>query len=423
MSNAALAAGRWARPDGQGARVHVFDTTLRDGEQAPGCSMTPAEKLRVARALTALGVDILEAGFPAASDGDWAAVRGIAAEVGCGPDAPVVCALARATPGDIDRAASAVAPARRARIHTFIATSDVHIRHKLATTRDAVLRQARDMVAHARSLCADVEFSPEDATRSDRGFLFEVLAAVVEAGATTLNIPDTVGYAMPDEYAALIRAVVRRHPAPVVVSTHCHDDLGMAVANTLAGVRAGARQVECTVNGLGERAGNAALEEVVVALAARPDAHHVATGIRLAEIGAASRVVAECSGTAVPPNKAVVGANAFAHESGIHQDGVLKHRRTYEILDAESLGLTGARLVLGKHSGRHAFRHHLNALGHTLDEDEIELAFRRFKEAADRNKALSNRDIEAILWGEAARVRAARSTVRAAAVDQPGAHQ
>jgi 2-isopropylmalate synthase len=418
VSNAAAVTRRIPAPDGSRTRVLVLDTTLRDGEQAPGCAMTPAEKLCVARALAALRVDIIEAGFPAASDGDWAAVRGIAAEVGCGPDAPVVCALARATTADIERAASAVALATKARIHTFIATSDVHIRHKLATTRDAVLHRVREMVAHAGALCADIEFSPEDATRSDRGFLFEVLAAAVEAGATTLNIPDTVGYAMPDEYESLIRAIVRRHPAPVVVSTHCHDDLGMAVANTLSGVRAGARQIECTMNGLGERAGNAALEEVVVALAARRDAHRVATGIRLAEIGAASRTVAECSGAAVPPNKAVVGANAFAHESGIHQDGVLKHRRTYEILDAESLGLTGARLVLGKHSGRHAFRHHLNALGHALSDDEVEIAFRRFKEAADGNKALSDRDIIGILRGEAAR--AAQSTVREATVDQPG---
>lgn len=416
-------------PDAPVTRALVFDTTLRDGEQAPGCSMTPPQKLRVARALTALGVDIIEAGFPAASDGDWEGVSGIAAEVGRGPDAPMICALARATTDDIDRAASAVAHATRPRVHTFISTSDVHIHHKLASTRDAVLRRAGEMVAYAKSLCADVEFSPEDATRSDRGFLLEVLAAAVESGATTLNIPDTVGYATPEEYSDLIGTIVRRFatagPAsggtarpgqsagePIVISTHCHDDLGMAVANTLAGIRAGARQVECTLNGLGERAGNAALEEVVVALAARQDAHGVSTGIRLNQIGVASRIVSECSGTVIPPNKAIVGANAFAHESGIHQDGVLKHRKTYEILDAESLGLTGAHLVLGKHSGRHAFRKHVAALGHALGERQIEIAFRQFKETADRKKTLDDRDIEFILRGDA---------VRAAAADQPRA--
>jgi 2-isopropylmalate synthase len=392
-------------------RALVFDTTLRDGEQSPGCSMTPAEKLRVARALARLGVDVIEAGFPAASDGDWEAVSAIAAEVGRGTGAPVICGLARATVDDIERAASAVGHAARGRIHTFISTSDLHIRHKLASTRDAVLRRASEMVAHARSLCADVEFSPEDATRSDRGFLLEVLAAAVESGATTLNIPDTVGYATPEEYGDLIRAVVRSVSEPVVVSTHCHDDLGLAVANTLAGIRAGARQFESTVNGLGERAGNAALEEVVVALAARHDAHRVSTGVQLSQIGEASRVVARCTGVAVPANKAIVGANAFAHESGIHQDGVLKHRRTYEILDAESLGLTGARLVLGKHSGRHAFRQHIAALGHALDEPHFEIAFRQFKDSADRQKTLSDRDIVAIIRCNAA---------LAAAVDQPG---
>ncbi len=340
------------------SRALVFDTTLRDGEQAPGCSMTTPQKLRVARALARLGVDVIEAGFPAASVGDWEAVSAVAADVGRSAVAPVICALARTTAGDIERAGTAVAHATRGRIHTFISTSDVHIHHKLASTREAVLRRTAEMVALARSRCSDVEFSPEDATRSDRGFLLEVLAAAVESGARTINIPDTVGYATPDEYADLIGTIAQKFVAnrpasvpgsdaaelphgPVVVSTHCHDDLGLAVANTLAGVRAGARQVECTLNGLGERAGNAALEEVVVALAARRDAHGVDTGIRLAEIGGASRVVAECSGVAVPPNKAIVGANAFAHESGIHQDGVLKHRRTYEILDAESLGLTG----------------------------------------------------------------------------------
>jgi len=389
-------------------RVRIFDTTLRDGEQAPGCTMTPAEKLQVALALARLGVDVIEAGFPAASTGDWQAVHEIAARVGARADAPVICALARATPRDIAQAASAIQPARRRRIHTFLATSDLHITHKLQSTRPDVLQQVADMVKLARTLADDVEFSPEDATRSDPGFLFEVLAAAVESGATTLNIPDTVGFTTPEEYFALITSIRTTvvGARPIVLSTHCHDDLGMAVANSLAGVRAGARQVECTVNGLGERAGNAALEEVVMALGTRPALYGVQTTICRSEIGPASRLVARCTGVKVPPNKAVVGANAFAHESGIHQDGVIKHRQTYEILDAEQLGLEGARLVLGKHSGRHALRRHLTALGYTLDAAELEAVFARFKAVADRKKVVDDRELEVIVAGEIARTTA-----------------
>ncbi|HEY3285827.1 MAG TPA: 2-isopropylmalate synthase [Gemmatimonadaceae bacterium] len=387
------------------APVLIFDTTLRDGEQAPGCTMTPAEKLQVAGALARLGVDVIEAGFPAASPGDWQAVHEIAGRIGGRADAPVICALARATPRDIAQAASAILPARRRRIHTFIATSDLHIQHKLQSTRAEVLTRAAEMVRLARSLSDDVEFSPEDATRSDPVFLHEVLAAAVEAGATTLNIPDTVGFTTPEEYFALIASIREQvvRDRPIVLSTHCHDDLGLAVANSLAGVRAGARQVECTVNGLGERAGNAALEEVVMAIATRPTVYGAQTGIRCSEIGAASRIVSRCTGMRVPPNKAVVGANAFAHEAGIHQDGILKHRQTYEILDAAQLGLEGARLVLGKHSGRHALKRHLATLGYTLDAAEVEAVFARFKEVADRKKVVDDRELEAIVAGEIAR--------------------
>ncbi len=388
--------------------VRIFDTTLRDGEQAPGCTMTPSEKLAVARKLASLRVDIIEAGFPAASPGDWQAVHTIAAEVGAGAGAPVIAGLARCNAADLEQAASAIAPATHRRIHTFIATSDLHIQEKLRSTRDAVLARTADMVRFARQHCDDVEFSPEDATRSDQAFLFEVLHAAIEAGATTLNIPDTVGYTTPEEYFALIAAI--KHSVvgtrDVVISTHCHDALGLAVANSLAGVRAGARQVECTINGLGERAGNAALEEVVMALAVRPQQYGVHSSIVTREIGSTSRLVARCTGVRVPPNKAVVGANAFAHESGIHQDGILKNRRTYEILNAELLGLEGARLVLGKHSGRNAFRRHLAALGHELDETEFEAVFNRFKEVADRKKVLTDREIEAIIEGETSRASA-----------------
>ncbi len=385
--------------------VRIFDTTLRDGEQSPGCTMTRDEKLRIARQLTRLGVDIIEAGFPAASPGDWEAVHAIATEVGTAAGAPVICGLARANPDDITRCADAIAPATRRRIHTFLATSDIHLEHKLRLTRAQALDTVRRMVALARTRADDVEFSPEDACRSDLGFLHEVLHAAIEAGATTLNIPDTVGYITPEEYFAIIAGIRAQvvGARDVVLSTHCHDDLGLAVANSLAGVRAGARQVECTINGIGERAGNAALEEVVMALHTRPALYGVGSRLATHEIGRASRLVAQCTGSRVPPNKAIVGRNAFAHEAGIHQDGVLKHRLTYEIMNADLVGLEGGRLVLGKHSGRHALRKHLEANGHALADDDFTRVFQRFKELADRKKVVDDRDLEAIVAGETRR--------------------
>ena len=373
--------------------VRIFDTTLRDGEQAPGCTMTRDEKLEVAHQLARMGVDIVEAGFPASSSGDFEAVRAIALEV----DGPVICGLARANAADIDRCWAAVEPSSRRRIHTFLATSDIHLQHKLRMSRSQVVRAVTDMVAHARTYCDDVEFSPEDAGRSDPAFLHEVLNAAVASGATTLNIPDTVGYVTPDEYSAMIAAIRARVPPHVVISTHCHDDLGLAVANSLAGVRAGARQIECTINGLGERAGNASLEECVMALHTRAAAFGVTTRIVTHELARASRLVSHCTGVRVPPNKAIVGANAFAHEAGIHQDGVLKHPLTYEIMRADTVGMETNPLVLGKHSGRHAFRTHIRDLGYELADDELARAFARFKEIADKKKIIEDRDIEAVI--------------------------
>ena len=383
-------------------RLRIFDTSLRDGEQAPGCTMSAAQKLAVATQLARLGVDIIEAGFPAASPGESAAVREIAARVGT-PSGPVICGLARATPGDIATCARAIEPAARRRIHTFIATSDLHLAHKLRMTRPEVLARVTDAVQCARSFGDDVEFSPEDGSRTDVTFLREVLHAAVEAGATTLNVPDTVGYATPDEYAALIAGacgVAARAPG-VVVSAHCHDDLGMAVANSLAAIRAGARQVECTVNGIGERAGNAALEEIVMAVHTRQELFGVTTGIDTRELGGTSRLVAECTGIELPPNKAVVGANAFAHESGIHQDGMLKHRATYEIMAPESVGAAGTSLVLGKHSGRSALVARLRALGFELAEHDVAAVFGRFKELTDRQKVVDDRDLLSLVAGSA----------------------
>lgn len=366
--------------------------------------MTLEEKLDIARQLARLGVDIIEAGFPAASPGDWEAVQAIASEVGV-EGGPIICGLARANRQDIDRCHSATSAAVRKRIHVFLATSDIHLEHKLRMTRPEVLDAAASMVSYARERCDDVEFSPEDASRSDPEFLHDVLRAAVESGATTLNIPDTVGYSTPDEYAALIRGIRERVVGDrhVVVSTHCHDDLGLAVANSLAGVQAGARQVECTVNGIGERAGNASLEEVVMALHTRRAVFGTSSAVDTRELARTSRLVSSCTGVHVPPNKAIVGANAFAHEAGIHQDGVLKNRLTYEIMSAETVGLDGNILVLGKHSGRHAFRKHLEAMGHELTDEELRHAFARFKEIADRKKLLDERDIEAIVSGEARR--------------------
>ncbi len=383
-------------------QVRIFDTTLRDGEQAPGCTMTLEEKLEVARQLARLNVDIIEAGFPAASPGDWAAVREIAREVGT-PNGPIIAALARANRDDIEKAWSAIQPAAKKRIHTFMSTSDIHLEHQFRKTREEALVIIREMVSFARSLCDDVEFSPMDAGRSDPLFLRQAVAVAIEAGATTLNIPDTVGYLTPDEYGAMIRDLYENVPGikQCILSTHCHDDLGVAVANSLAGVRNGARQVECTINGIGERAGNASLEEVVMAIHTRGQFYGVRTQINTREIARTSRLVSSFIGVPVPPNKAIVGANAFAHESGIHQDGVLKYRQTYEIMSAETVGLDGSELVLGKHSGRHAFRTKLNAMGIELEsEEEFQHLFERFKDLCDRKKRVDERDILALVTGE-----------------------
>jgi len=383
--------------------VRIFDTTLRDGEQSPGCTMSLDEKLAVARQLSALGVDVIEAGFPAASGGVADAVRAVAELVG-ETDGPVVCGLARANDADVVACANAVAAARRRRIHVFIATSDIHLRHKLRLSRSEALARARDAVAAARSYVGDVEFSPEDATRSDAGFLMDVLAAVIDAGATTLNIPDTVGYATPVEYENLIGRIcaLAAKTSGVVVSTHCHDDLGLAVANSLAGVRAGARQVECTINGIGERAGNASLEEVVMALHTRSDHFGVRTKLDTRELMRASRTVSSSTGTYVAPNKAVVGANAFAHEAGIHQDGMLKHASTYEIMRPDTVGADGSSLIMGKHSGRHALRQRLAAMGYVFDDERFRDVFARFKELADRKKVIGDRDLAALAGVHAA---------------------
>ncbi len=389
-------AGRDVRPDDD--RIRIFDTTLRDGEQAPGCTMTLVEKLGIAHQLARLRVDVVEAGFPAASDGDWAAVHEIAGEVG-GGDGPAICGLARANERDIERCWTAVEPAANPRIHIFLATSDVHMKHKLGMTRAQVVAAAARAVSHAVSLGADVEFSAEDAARSDPQFLHEVLTVALQCGATTLNVPDTVGYSTPDEYGALIAGVRANVPGVenVTISAHCHDDLGLAVANSLAAARAGARQAECTINGIGERAGNAALEEFVMALHTRRSFFGLYTNIETRELACTSRLVSECTGIDVPPNKAIVGANAFAHEAGIHQDGVLKNRLTYEIMSADTVGWNGIGLVLGKHSGRHALRAKTESLGYELTDEELSLLFARFKELADRKKLLDEHDIRALL--------------------------
>ena len=385
--------------------VTIFDTTLRDGEQSPGATLTSAEKLEVARGLARLGVDVIEAGFPAASPDDLEAVRKIAIEVGNSPDGgrvPVICGLARATIGDVDKAWEAVRPAAHPRIHTFIATSDIHLHYKLKMTRPQVVARAREVVSYAHSLCADVEFSPEDAGRSDPEFLYEVLAAAIEAGATTLNIPDTVGYTIPAEFGALIAGIIKNTPGieKCVVSVHCHNDLGLATANTLAGLQAGARQAEVTINGIGERAGNTALEEVVMALQTRPAQYGLDTGIDATQIARLSKLVSNYTGMAVQPNKAIVGANAFAHEAGIHQDGMLKNHQTYEIMRPESVGASQTRLVMGKHSGRHALKTRLASLGYALEEAELSLVFERFKLLADRKKVITDADLEALVSDE-----------------------
>ncbi|MHA7836387.1 MAG: 2-isopropylmalate synthase [bacterium] len=377
-------------------RVRIFDTTLRDGEQSPGCSMNLQEKLAIARQLERLGVDVIEAGFPIASDGDFESVRAIAKEL----ERTTVCGLARTGQMDVERAGQAVESARHPRIHTFIATSDIHLKHKLRMSHDQVLEEVDRAVRQARGLVDDVEFSAEDATRSDWDYLVKVFSTAVAAGASTLNVPDTVGYTTPEEYRALIE-YLRAHvegAVDVVFSVHCHNDLGLAVANSLAAVRAGAGQVECTVNGIGERAGNTSLEEVVMALKTRSEAFDGRdTRIQTREIYPASRLLSSITGVQVQPNKAIVGDNAFAHEAGIHQDGVLKAAITYEIMTPESIGRASNELVLGKHSGRHAFRDRLSELGFEIEGEDFERAFKRFKTLADAKKVIYNEDLEAIV--------------------------
>ena len=389
--------------------VLVFDTTLRDGEQSPGATLDVHEKLEIARQLSRLGVDICEAGFPIASPGDFEAVQRFATEFGpltegrATGQPMTIAGLARANREDIARAYEAVKPAPRHRVHTFLATSDIHLTHKLKISREECVQRVREAVAFARSLCDDVEFSPEDAGRSDPDFLCTVLGEAIAAGARTLNIPDTVGYTTPEEFSQLI-AYLRQHTPGAeraIFSVHCHNDLGLATANTLAAVRAGARQVEVTINGIGERAGNTSLEEVVMAIHTRPQYFKVRTNVDTTQIIRTSRMVSSYTGMVVQPNKAIVGANAFAHEAGIHQDGMLKSHLTYEIMRPETVGLSSSRLVLGKHSGRHAFRVRLQEMGYTdLSEEEINLAFERFKRWADKKKVVTDADIEAIIADE-----------------------
>jgi 2-isopropylmalate synthase len=379
-------------------RVLIFDTTLRDGEQSPGISLNTQEKLEIAQQLARLGVDVIEAGFPITSPGDFEAVQEIARTV----DGPVIAGLARTHVADIDAAWNAVRDAARPRIHTFISTSDIHIRHQLQSTREDVLGQARAAVAHAKQYVDDVEFSPMDATRADVEFTAEVCATAIAEGATTINIPDTVGYTMPHEYSDLLARLYELVPElrDVVLSVHCHDDLGLAVANSFAGLLAGARQVECAINGIGERAGNASLEEIVMLLRTRESDVGLRTGIATREIARASRLVSRLTGYPVQPNKAIVGRNAFAHESGIHQDGVLKERTTYEIMDATTVGLEANSIVLGKHSGRHALQQALAELGIDLTGQGLNTAFKRFKAIADKKKHVTAMDLEALVTDE-----------------------
>jgi 2-isopropylmalate synthase len=386
------------KPADDANRVHIFDTTLRDGEQSPGISLNTAEKVEIAQQLARLGVDVIEAGFPITSPGDFEAVEAISRNV----EGPVVCGLARTHKADIDAAWGAIRDAQRPRIHTFISTSDIHIEHQLQTDREDVKGQARAAVALAKSYCDDVEFSPMDATRADIEFTAEVCAIAVEEGATVVNIPDTVGYTTPEEYADYFRRLYDLVPGlrEVETSVHCHDDLGLAVANSYAGVLAGARQVECAVNGIGERAGNCSLEEIVMLIRTREDTHGLTTGVNSRELARTSRMVSRLTGYPVQPNKAVVGRNAFAHESGIHQDGVLKERTTYEIMDATEVGLESNSIVLGKHSGRHALRDALEQLGFKVEGNALNAAFKRFKEVADRKKQVTALDLEAIVSDE-----------------------
>jgi 2-isopropylmalate synthase len=371
-------------------RIVVFDTTLRDGEQSPGASLTHREKLELAHLLAQLNVDVIEAGFPIASPDDFAAVHAIAETI----QGPTIAALARTMDKDIDRAGNAIAPARKRRIHTFSSGSDIHLKNMLKMTRAQNIERSVKAVKFALTFTDDVEYSAQDTTRADRDYLVELYTAVAEAGATTLNIPDTVGYAIPDEYADLIAYITGRIKVPgVVFSVHCHNDLGMAVANSLAAIKAGARQIECSINGLGERAGNTSLEEVVMAIRTRRDALNAYTNVNTREIYRASRMVSRLTGIAVQRNKAIVGANAFAHESGVHQDGMLKERMTYEIMRPEDIGMEGTELVLGKHSGRHAFSHQLSKLGIQLTAEELDQAYVRFKDLADKKKHIYDDDL------------------------------
>lgn len=375
--------------------VKIFDTTLRDGEQSPGCSMNLAEKVEMAKQLERLGVDIMEAGFAIASPGDFASVQAIANTI----KNSTVASLARALPKDIDAAAKALKNAKYPRIHTFLATSDIHMQYKLKKTPEEVLETAYQMVKYAKSFCQDIEFSAEDASRSNPQFLYKVFEAVIQAGATTINVPDTVGYTTPEEFSALIRGIKENVPSidKAIISVHCHDDLGLAVANSLAAMKAGAGQIECTINGIGERAGNAALEEIVMNLNTRKDIYGCGCNINTKEIYKTSRLLTSITGVRVQPNKAIVGENAFAHESGIHQHGMLSHKETYEIMTPESIGLTENKLVLGKHSGRHAFEDKLKSMGYELDEKALGEAFDSFKVLADKKKDVTERDIEALI--------------------------
>ena len=381
--------------------VVIFDTTLRDGEQSPGASMNLDEKLRIAQVLEEMGVDVIEAGFPIASEGDFKAVNEVSKVV----TKSVVCGLARATRMDIDRAAEAIKPAKRGRIHTFISTSPLHMKHKLQMEPEQVYEAVIDSVSYARQFTDDVEWSCEDGSRTEHDFMCRCVEAAINAGATTINIPDTVGYALPDEFGGIIEMLFNRVPNidKAIISMHCHNDLGLAVANSLAAVRAGARQVECTINGLGERAGNAAMEEIVMALKTRQNSMPYTTGVATEHITKASRLVSAITGFVVQPNKAIVGANAFAHESGIHQDGMLKNAQTYEIMTPESVGLSKSNLVLGKHSGRHAFREKLKELGYDLGDNAIQTAFKRFKDLADVKKEVFDDDLIALVDDEVVR--------------------
>ncbi|HEY55101.1 MAG TPA: 2-isopropylmalate synthase [Dehalococcoidia bacterium] len=379
-------------------KVIIFDTTLRDGEQAAGGTLNVQEKLEIARQLEKLKVDVIEAGFPISSQGDFEAVKLIAKEV----RTPIICALARAVPQDIDRAWEAIKGAKHPRIHVFLSSSDIHLGYQLKKSREEVRQTAREMVAKAKKYTDDIEFSPMDASRTEPEYIHQILEAVIDAGATTVNIPDTVGYAIPDEFGKLIEGIIKNVPniSKAVISVHCHDDLGLAVANSLEAVKRGARQVECTINGIGERAGNASMEEIVMAIRTRKDFFDLSTDVDTRQIYKASRLVSELSGFVVQPNKAIVGANAFRHESGIHQDGVIKVPITYEIMDPKTVGIPASSLVLGKLSGRHAFKERLAELGYNLSETELNRTFTAFKELADKKKGVTDRDIESLIAEE-----------------------